>query len=183
MTAVSKVRANHERRPSGITAILDATFKRNPGMTEYFLHSDFQDLLFDSTYDHPDSFEDCARCDRSRLVERKSRNDHNPQVHYGRIASGIHVIKHGRTRDEIAQRLDILCFETEAAGLTITSHVWSFAAFAIIQIRTRTNNGNAMQLQQLVQVIPVAKSSHEAVTNVASKYLSHDLYKALHLST
>ena len=39
------------------------------------------------------------------------------RIHYGAIASGNQVMKHGSTRDNIARELDIICFEMEAAGL------------------------------------------------------------------
>jgi hypothetical protein len=38
-------------------------------------------------------------------------------IHYGLIASGNQVMKDAKARDQIAQELDILCFEMEAAGL------------------------------------------------------------------
>ncbi|OJJ44499.1 hypothetical protein ASPZODRAFT_153906 [Penicilliopsis zonata CBS 506.65] len=40
-----------------------------------------------------------------------------PIIHYGLIASGNQVMKHGPTRDRIQAELGILCFEMEAAGL------------------------------------------------------------------
>lgn len=33
------------------------------------------------------------------------------------MASGNQVMKHGKTRDQLAQELNVLCFEMEAAGL------------------------------------------------------------------
>jgi nucleoside phosphorylase len=38
-------------------------------------------------------------------------------VHYGLIASGNQVMRHGGTRDRLRRELDVLCFEMEAAGL------------------------------------------------------------------
>ena len=51
------------------------------------------------------------------LVTRPVRDRHDPVIHYGLIASGNRVIKHGSTRDKLSQELGILCFEMEAAGL------------------------------------------------------------------
>ncbi|KAL4949897.1 hypothetical protein BDW69DRAFT_197724 [Aspergillus filifer] len=59
--------------------------------------------LFQPTYNH--------------LVDRPKRKVAEPCIHYGLIASGNQVIKDARARDLIAQELDILCFEMEAAGL------------------------------------------------------------------
>jgi len=38
-------------------------------------------------------------------------------VHYGNIASGNQVIKHGATRDRLRRELEVLYFEIEATGL------------------------------------------------------------------
>ncbi|KAL4869578.1 nucleoside phosphorylase domain-containing protein [Aspergillus spectabilis] len=38
-------------------------------------------------------------------------------VHYGLIASGNQVTKHGTTRDRLASKLGVLCFDMEAAGV------------------------------------------------------------------
>ena len=51
------------------------------------------------------------------VVARSARDRHDPVIHYGLIASGNQVIKHGGTRDKLGRELKILCFEMEAAGL------------------------------------------------------------------
>ncbi|PWY61598.1 hypothetical protein BO83DRAFT_442463 [Aspergillus eucalypticola CBS 122712] len=76
------------------------------------------DWLFDASYDHDPRFASCAQCDPERRVRRKPRGSRTPVVHYGNIASGNQVMKHGLTRDHIAQTTPgILCFEMEAAGI------------------------------------------------------------------
>ncbi|GKZ48553.1 hypothetical protein AbraIFM66951_000628 [Aspergillus brasiliensis] len=76
------------------------------------------DWLFDASYDHDPRFASCAECDPERRVRRKPRGSRTPVVHYGNIASGNQVMKHGLTRDRIAQTTPgILCFEMEAAGI------------------------------------------------------------------
>ncbi|KAI9037125.1 uncharacterized protein KD926_000842 [Aspergillus affinis] len=52
-----------------------------------------------------------------QLVDRKARVTDEPVTHYGLIASGNQVIKDAKKRDFLAQSMDILCFEMEAAGL------------------------------------------------------------------
>lgn len=76
-----------------------------------------RDMLFESSYDHRESRSNCVECDPSRLVKRPARTGTSPLIHYGLIASGNQVMKHGGTRDKLAQELGILCFEMEAAGL------------------------------------------------------------------
>ncbi|RMZ45428.1 hypothetical protein AFCA_012081 [Aspergillus flavus] len=75
------------------------------------------DWLFRSTYNHENSEYNCSGCDQTQLVNRPERRTDDPCFHYGLIASGDQVMKDAKTRDSIAQDLDILCFEMEAAGL------------------------------------------------------------------
>ncbi|RYP81628.1 hypothetical protein DL770_005836 [Monosporascus sp. CRB-9-2] len=117
MTAVTKLRSNHESEPSRIPSILSEMFQRNPRMSQYVRPSSLPDRLFDSGYNHIESMITCDRCDESKLLERSHRDNNNPKIHYGVIASGNQVMKHGKTRDQLAQELGILCFEMEAAGL------------------------------------------------------------------
>jgi nucleoside phosphorylase len=86
-------------------------------MSQYVRPSSLPDRLFDSGYEHNGSVDNCYSCDNSKLLERSPRDNNNPKIHYGVIASGNQVIKHGKTRDQLAQELSILCFEMEAAGL------------------------------------------------------------------
>ncbi|KAL4934552.1 uncharacterized protein BDV17DRAFT_278716 [Aspergillus undulatus] len=69
-----------------------------------------------SNEDHRDG-PDCSDCDQSRLVNRVPRANEDPCLHYGLIAPGNQVLKDATTRDSIAEKIDILCFEMEAAGL------------------------------------------------------------------
>lgn len=76
-----------------------------------------RDLLFNPDYIHHNTDVDCSTCDQDELVHREPRQDDEPRIHYGLIASGNQVLKDAKTRDSIAHELDILCFEMEAAGL------------------------------------------------------------------
>ncbi|EED20813.1 conserved hypothetical protein [Talaromyces stipitatus ATCC 10500] len=49
--------------------------------------------------------------------DRITREDGDPQTHYGTIASGNTLIKDGKTREAIREDTGALCFEMEAAGL------------------------------------------------------------------
>lgn len=78
-----------------------------------------RDRLFEATYDHDGESGDetCDECDSKRIVQRLARNGSTPRIHYGNIASGNEVMKHGTTRDEIAKKEGVICFEMWAAGL------------------------------------------------------------------
>jgi nucleoside phosphorylase len=59
----------------------------------------------------------CAQYDHEQTVHRETRDDTDSEIHYGAIASGNQVIKHGETRERLSKELGALCFEMEAAGL------------------------------------------------------------------
>ncbi|EXK26264.1 hypothetical protein FOMG_17166 [Fusarium oxysporum f. sp. melonis 26406] len=112
-TAVSSLRARHEREGSRIPSILREKFEE---------HSEYRrpaspDCLFLSTYDHVSQTSACDECDHSKLVRRRIRETDDPLIYYGAIASGNKVMRSGTQRDSIARHLDVICFEMEAAGL------------------------------------------------------------------
>jgi nucleoside phosphorylase len=76
------------------------------------------DRLYQADYNHVGDSNTCESCDASKVIDRPRRGTTNAlQIHYGVIASGNQVIKHGVTRDRLREELDIICFEMEAAGL------------------------------------------------------------------
>ncbi|KAE8142341.1 purine and uridine phosphorylase [Aspergillus pseudotamarii] len=77
------------------------------------------DRLFQIRYDHPATADNCDVCLREWEETRSEREDNEPQTHYGIIASGNSVIKHGRTREQLRTQTGALCFEMEAAGLML----------------------------------------------------------------
>lgn len=50
-------------------------------------------------------------------MARTPQSSDIPHIHYGLIASGNQVMKHGQTQEQLRQKLGILCFEMEAARL------------------------------------------------------------------
>ncbi|KAF2966281.1 hypothetical protein GQX73_g7296 [Xylaria multiplex] len=123
--AVSALKARHETKPSRIPAILARVAEQNPHMEQYACRESLNDLLFESTYEHPkprnrydNEFENsCNNCDTSRLVKRTTRPNNYPKVHYGIVASGNRVIKHAKTRDRLGKQFKAISFEMEGAGL------------------------------------------------------------------
>ena len=75
------------------------------------------DQLFEPDYNHVVGEATCVRCDTDRLVNRTTRTDNIPKIHYGLIASGSQVMKDGVTRERLRQELHVICFEMEAAGI------------------------------------------------------------------
>ncbi|KAF5857324.1 hypothetical protein ETB97_005973 [Aspergillus alliaceus] len=77
------------------------------------------DRLFQIQHDHPAAADNCDICPREWEETRNEREDNEPQPHYGIIASGNSVIKHGWTREQLRMQTGALCFEMEAAGLML----------------------------------------------------------------
>ena len=111
LTAIAKLQADQIRiGKSRIPEYLSEMISTYPEMSaEFTYRGQEQDRLFDAASDNT--------CDTSKIVKRPTRDRHDPVIHYGLIASGNQVIKHGGTRDKLGQELGILCFEMEAAGL------------------------------------------------------------------
>ncbi|KAF5581411.1 vegetatible incompatibility het-e-1 [Fusarium pseudoanthophilum] len=76
------------------------------------------DRLFSSSYQHKPQASSCDECSPSELVQRWERSSNDPYIHYGTIASGNQVIKDSTVRDILAKKLNAICFEMEAAGLS-----------------------------------------------------------------
>ncbi|KAL2839043.1 hypothetical protein BJX68DRAFT_272335 [Aspergillus pseudodeflectus] len=114
LTAVSQLQAQRRLREPRMNEYIDTMIDRYPD----FMHPGLEsDVLYLTCYDHPQGAISCAQCDPSQRVYRLPRPSTRPVVHYGLIASGNQVMRHGATRDELRKRHDILCFEMEAAGL------------------------------------------------------------------
>jgi nucleoside phosphorylase len=117
LTAVADLQADHMMGICRIPIFLSDMATKYPAMLQFTYRGQQHDRLFEADYDHASLRNTCDDCDKNRLIARESRVTENPKIHYGLIASGNQVMKHGGTRDQLAQELGILCFEMEAAGL------------------------------------------------------------------
>ncbi|KAE8327612.1 hypothetical protein BDV39DRAFT_175364 [Aspergillus sergii] len=101
-----------------VSKIVSEVLEQNPDIKKRFSPPEHTaDLLFRSSYHHGNQGDSCEMCDKEQVVKRQERDTRAPFIHYGLIASGDQVIKDPETRDRLAQRHGILCFEMEAAGL------------------------------------------------------------------
>jgi nucleoside phosphorylase len=120
LNALSDLQVRHWRQGSKLVEYHSAMLANEPSMVDEFGHQGTDnDVLFQAAYPHRHG-ETCKACDREMAVQRKSRSDLAPAIHYGNIASGNEVMKDGATRDKIASREGIICFDMEAAGLMDT---------------------------------------------------------------
>jgi nucleoside phosphorylase len=118
LTALSTLKAEHNRLPSKIPQYLAEMIKKFPKMRKDYTHQgEINDRLYQAGYEHPDGALTCELCDPEQEVTRDARDDSEPRILFGTIASGSRVIKHAETRERLQRDLGVLCFETEAAGL------------------------------------------------------------------
>ncbi|KAF4945037.1 hypothetical protein FGADI_12296 [Fusarium gaditjirri] len=111
--ALSLLQAEHQSHGSQIPHILEERFRELPG----YARPTTADRLFFPAYRHNSEARNCDGCSPSALVQRSERSTNDPYIYYGTIASGNQVMKNSSVRDMVAQELDAICFEMEAAGL------------------------------------------------------------------
>jgi nucleoside phosphorylase len=118
LSAVANLEAKHMMENHVVAKYLSEMMRKHPTMAPQFTCPGIQyDSLYKAEYDHPEGYAICSQCDAGKLIYRKSRPSEDVVIHYGLIASGDQVMRHGRARDRLRRELDVLCFEMEAAGL------------------------------------------------------------------
>ncbi|RAH42641.1 Pfs domain protein [Aspergillus brunneoviolaceus CBS 621.78] len=108
-----------ESNPDGATASLDRYIRQIELLKIQYQHPDPDpDRLFLSCYSHAlPSDPDCHRCWSMFELRRPPRPTLQPCIHYGLIASSTAIPRAGYHRDLLIKAHNILCFETEAAGI------------------------------------------------------------------
>lgn len=120
--AANRLRAEHSANGHQLHNAVNTALEKYP-----WLQNDFErptsDYLYLSDVVHTgkeDStcIESCGS-DPSRMVARpeKAKDDVEPSIHYGLIASGNILCRDAVVRDQLAGKLNVLCFEMEAAGI------------------------------------------------------------------
>lgn len=117
--SLQSLQTKHFRKGSDLREILEAMFEKEPHMVKQFGHPGTEhDQLFNASYDHESGPTKCDKCDPLKVPKDwQARETSDPQIHYGTIASANQVMRHGPTRDRVAEELGAICFEMEAAGL------------------------------------------------------------------
>ncbi|KAH7218857.1 hypothetical protein DER44DRAFT_739024 [Fusarium oxysporum] len=123
-TAVHELLTQYKRKGHQLDKHIDDILKENPRLKKEFQRPESStDRLYHSTMVHPpDDQSSCAKAcgdDPLTLVLRPDRTEYedNPAIHYGLIASSNRLMKDALTRDALAAKKGVLCFEMEAAGL------------------------------------------------------------------
>lgn len=121
LTAVSNMRGalltDDPRYPEYINTAINRTARTRKNFSRPDPKSD---RLFKVEHGHPSTTTKCdGWCSPEWEEIRPEREDSDPQLHYGIIASGNTVIKDGQAREQLGQETGALCFEMEAAGLML----------------------------------------------------------------
>ncbi|KAL2801577.1 nucleoside phosphorylase domain-containing protein [Aspergillus granulosus] len=122
-TAASGLRAQYELKGHGIDQAINTILEKYPRLQQQYRRpGPSSDRLYQSWVLHPDKLDICTGvCDDnlSKLIIRpeRTKDEDNPTIHYGLIASANQLMRDASIRDTLAEKHDILCFEMEAAGL------------------------------------------------------------------
>ncbi|KAH2183704.1 hypothetical protein KXW61_002109 [Aspergillus fumigatus] len=120
LTAVNNMRAAELTDDPRYPEYLQRAIRRTQRTQASFGRPSSQsDRLFKTKHEHPATAKDCDTCPREWEETRSERDSQDPLPHYGIIASGNSVIKHGCTREQLHLELGALCFEMEASGLML----------------------------------------------------------------
>lgn len=117
LTAVTGLNVRHKRYGNNIDKTINDILQTNPRLQrEYGRPDPSSDKLYSSDPVQPSGSD---RNLSSKLIERPERTEEedNPAIHYGLIASADGFMEDAQIRDILAEELDVLCFEMEAAGL------------------------------------------------------------------
>ncbi|KAM0259122.1 hypothetical protein ACHAQJ_003493 [Trichoderma viride] len=117
LTAVTGLRRKHEIEGNDIDTTINNILQTNQRLQKEYGRPDLgSDNLYSSD---PVQTLDAGENLASKLIERPERSEieDNLAIHYGLIASADGFIKDAQIRDILAEEFDVLCFETEVAGL------------------------------------------------------------------
>ncbi|KAL7933672.1 hypothetical protein V8C35DRAFT_327627 [Trichoderma chlorosporum] len=110
LTAVNGLSTKYMRKGNKIDTAINKKLEANRRLQkQYGRPDDDTDRLYSS---------DSAQTTAKIIIRpERSKEEDNPAVHYGLIASSDGFMEDAQTRDLLAEELDVLCFEMEAAGL------------------------------------------------------------------
>ena len=169
LTAVSTMRAAELRDdPRFLEYITRATERTTRTRKNFGRPNIKHNRLFKPEYNHPVTANSCDGC----LVEweevRSERESNDPQPHYGVVASGNTVIKHGYTREQLRLDTGALCFEMEAAGLMLD--------FPCIIIRGICDyaDSHKNKLWQGYAAVAAASYAKELLGNIPTSHISQE---------
>ncbi|PGH02705.1 hypothetical protein AJ79_07585 [Helicocarpus griseus UAMH5409] len=183
LNAVIHMKATEYTDYLSYNGYVQKAIKRNSKTRQTFSRPDPRnDRLFEVDYEHPPNATTCDNCLPEEEKARNTRREATPQVHYGIIASGNTVIKHGATRGALYRETGALCFEMETAGL-----IMDFPCIVIRGIcdyadshKNKNWQGYASLVaaaypKELLSYIPVGQVSQEKVLRDVCSEIVHEI--------
>lgn len=126
LNATNKLKTKFDRQGNRLDHMIHQVIDHNsPRLDQYKRPPKESDVLYNSTFIHPEGAsccaDVCAKQDEA-VKERLPRPSHvdQPVIHYGTIGSADNLMKDASLRDHLASKDGILCFEMESAGLMNT---------------------------------------------------------------
>jgi nucleoside phosphorylase len=120
-TAISGLKAQYKIEGHQLEEVINNTLEKKPRLRKKYKRPNLSsDRLYQSTVVHPASNEtSCATACGDKLITRpeRAKEEENPTIHYGLIASANQLMNDATVRDKLAAEKDVLCFKMEAAGL------------------------------------------------------------------
>jgi nucleoside phosphorylase len=123
-TAVNGLRAQYEGSGHRLEETIESILEKKQKLRQKYKRPELSsDRLYQASFIHPSNTEascsDICGDDPSNLILRcdRTETEDSPVIHYGTIASANQLMKDAKKRDTFAKKMDILCFEMEAAGL------------------------------------------------------------------
>lgn len=124
-TAVSGLESQYEINGHQIQETINGILDKTPRLRAKYERPDPEtDRLYQSNVIHSPPTDDISctsHCGNGppNLIVRSARDssEDDPAIHYGLIASANQLMRNAEVRDKLVAEKDVLCFETEAAGL------------------------------------------------------------------
>ena len=122
-TAASGLKAQYKSEGHQLEEAINSILEKKSRLRKNYKRPDpSSDRLYQTGVVHPIDEASCAAAcgdDPSNLILRRERtkDEDNPAIHYGLIASANQLMKDPLVRDRLIAEKDVLCFEMEAAGL------------------------------------------------------------------
>ncbi|KAK5047292.1 hypothetical protein LTR84_006814 [Exophiala bonariae] len=118
LIALAMLEARHGLRGNQIMKTLSTVAVQYPRLFKRgFVHPGLEkDILFCGNIQGEQDCNHYPQC-QDGVIYRQPREEQDPEVHYGVIASGNQLIKNASARDQLGREYGAKCVEMEAAGL------------------------------------------------------------------
>jgi hypothetical protein len=102
LAALANLQPKHLIEDAQLSRFLSGISTRYPNIRTQFIHPGTQhDQLHEAEYDHQGDDATCVQRDEMRLAHRERCISEGQMIHYGLIASGNRVMRHGSARDRL----------------------------------------------------------------------------------